>query len=455
MTLLAQLQASVLGKVLFIGVLILTLLVPLTMIESLIAERAQRYQGARAEIARNWGQAQTIGGPIFVLPYRYKTQSFGQSIKGSDELYVLPEDLAIDGDATVETLKRGIYEVPVYSADLRITGRISVPDLSTRYDDLEILWDRAEIALPVSDARSIRERVELASDGAATAFESGAPRVAGFGPLLVARYAELGRGALSAPLPFSVRIKLGGTGSLSFLPLGDMTQVSLKSNWPSPSFSGAYLPEQREVTGDGFTASWRVLAVGRNFPSSWRRSDGAVEVSSTFGAQLAVPVGVHDAALRSAKYGVLLIGLTFAAYFLFELFAPLRLHALQYLLIGCANCVFYLLLLALAEHAGFGVAYLASAAASTLLIVAYTAAVLRSARRAVPIAALLGATYSYLYVTVRAEAYALLLGALGTFAALAAFMYATRRVDWHRLGGTPRGADEGNASAALPAGAHT
>ena len=146
--------------------------------------------------------------------------------------------------------------------------------------------------------------------------------------------------------------------------------------------------------------------------------------------QLITPVGIHEAALRAAKYGVLIVGLTFIAYFLFELFAPLRLHAFQYLLIGLANCVFYLLLLALAEHIGFGPAYFASAVAATALITSYSGAVLRSLRRAVPIGGLLTALYGYLYVTLKAEDYALLFGALGVFTALAAFMYLTRRIDW-------------------------
>jgi inner membrane protein len=256
----------------------------------------------------------------------------------------------------------------------------------------------------------------------------------------VARYAELGRGAPSAPLAFSLDVRFGGSSSLRFLPLGGVTRATMKSNWASPSFGGANLPEQRTVTADGFNASWRVLDIGRSFGSSWKRSNGvpASVDATSFGASLITPIGVHAASLRSVKYGVLLIGLTFAAYFLFELFAALRLHALQYLLIGMANCVFYLLLLALAEQVGFALAYVASAVASTTLISTYSAAVLRSMRRAVPIGALLGTMYAYLYVTLRAEDYALLFGAVGTFAALATFMHVTRRVEWHRLSFGPR-----------------
>jgi inner membrane protein len=174
-----------------------------------------------------------------------------------------------------------------------------------------------------------------------------------------------------------------------------------------------------------------VLDLGRGYPSNWQRSapPPLIEMSS-FGVELITPVGIHAAAMRATKYGVLILSLTFVAYFLFELFAALRLHALQYLLIGLANCVFYLLLLALAEHVGFGPAYAASAVASTALITSYSGAVLRSLRRAAPIGTLLTALYGYLYVTLKAEDYALLFGALGVFAALAGFMYLTRRVDW-------------------------
>ncbi len=436
MTLFQSLQTSVTGKVLLIGLLILTLLIPLGMIETLIAERAQRYEGARAEIASTWGGAQVIGGPILVVPFRFTRMSFAQPVTVEDELYLLPEELEIASDARVTTRKRGIYAVPVYTARVQLSGRFAAPSTPTDYDDLEILWNQAQISLPVSDARSIKEPVRFTADGASATFQPGGTRVAGFGPQLVARYAELGRGAPSAPLAFSLDLTLDGSRALKFLPLGATTRVTMTSNWPSPSFGGAYLPEQPPIiTAAGFTASWRVLDVGRAFASTWRRSApflGSIEESS-FGAALITPIGVHEASLRAAKYAVLLIGLTFAAYFLFELFAKLRLHALQYLFIGIANCVFYLLLLALAEQIGFLFAYLASAAASTALIGLYSAAVLRSMRRALPVGALLGAMYSYLYVTLRAEDYALLFGAVGCFASLAALMYVTRNVDWHRL----------------------
>lgn len=427
-------SASVTGKVLFIAFLILALLIPLAMIEGLVLERSQLYQTARDDIGRAWGQAQTIGGPILIVPFAYTRYVSGQAVIVLDELYLLPEQLELTGTADAEPRRRGIYEVPVYTARLRASGRFAPVTLGSEYQDLQIRWEQAVIALPITDARSVREPIVLASGNGTTVFEAGGERIAGFGPLLVAPYAALNLGALTAPQAFSFELVLGGTGTLKFLPLGDETRVAVTSNWASPSFVGAFLPSERSVDAGGFTAEWRVLDLGRGYASSWRRSDVPPPppdvAASAFGAALITPVGIHEAALRATKYGVLILGFTFVAYFLFELFAPLRLHALQYLLIGLANCVFYLLLLALAEHIGFEAAYVASAIAATALITSYSGAVLRSLRRAVPIAGLLAALYGYLYVTLKAEDFALLFGALGVFVALAAFMYLTRRIDW-------------------------
>jgi inner membrane protein len=427
-----NLSGSVTGKVLFIGVLILVLLIPLGMIEGVVHERAQRYDEARADIARAWGAAQTIGGPILVVPFTYTRFVNGQSVAIRDELYLLPEQIEYDGRVEAEQRRRGIYKIPVYTARLRVTGRFPAVGLGTEYTDLDILWNQAQIALPITDARSVREPIALASGNGTTVFEAGGVRVPGFGPQLVAPYAALQLGALTAPQAFSYELVLGGTGALQFLPLGDETGVAVTSTWASPSFVGAFLPSDRNIDASGFTAEWRVLDFGRGYPSAWKRTDppAFVAEASAFGAELITPVGIHEAALRATKYGVLILGFTFVAYFLFELFAALRLHALQYLLIGLANCVFYLLLLALAEHIGFGPAYVTSAVASTALITSYSGSILSSLRRAAPIGALLTALYGYLYVTLKAEDYALLFGALGVFTVLAGFMYLTRRVDW-------------------------
>jgi inner membrane protein len=448
MDLVRYFETSITGKALFIGAIVLMLLIPLGMIGRLIAERGQRHDAASAAVASTLG-SQTVGGPILIVPFRAANSG---DPAASDELYLLPEELDIASDSKTKSVARGIYKIPVYEAHIRIRGRIPLPPAATLNSDREYLWDQAVVALPISDARSIREPVRFTAGGASASFQFGGTRGGSFGPQLVARYADLGLGALSAPLEFSVDVATGGSNWLGFLPLGATTRVTATSDWPSPSFRGAYLPEGRDVTDKGFTATWRVLDFGRAFPPRWKRSD-PVEVFSgdsiEFGAALIDPIGVHEATLRAAKYGVLLIGLCFAVYFAFELLASLRLHALHYLLIGMANCVFYLLLLALAEQIGFGLAYLVSAGACAALITLYSVAVLRSVLRALPIGVLLAALYAYLYVTLRAEDYALLLGALGTFGTLAGVMYFTRHVDWRAVRIVPRKeADRGLGAAA-------
>jgi inner membrane protein len=468
-------RGGVTGKVLFIGLLALVLLVPAKLIEALVAERSGRLESARSEIGNRWGRAQTVGAPMLVLPFRHTALVGDEERRVRDALVVLPESLAVDARVEPMTLRRGIFEVPVYTAFLTIRGALPAPELDPRYLDVELLWSEAEIAMSLSDSRAIAEPVRMRLDGAEAEFETDAgaacppplpnalvapgaqsvPRVVA-GPLnafafppvparvrlcddlgarLIVPYSAFGLAPPTTARGFSLEIAVRGTEELRFLPLGDVTDVRLESAWPTPSFDGAYIPIERSVTGGGFNATWRVPAVGRGYPSSWLRSAGYEQAleESAFGVGLVSRLGVHATSLRAAKYAILFVGLIFLAYFMFEVFAGLRLHAMQYLAVGAANCLFFLLLLAIAEHLGFGIAYLASALASTVLITGYSAAILGAGRRALYVSGSLVLVYAYLYVTLRNDDYALLIGSLGLFAMLATFMMLTRRVDWFAL----------------------
>ncbi len=428
-------QRSVSGKVLFIAALVLVLLIPMGMIKGVVNERAYLLRSAHADIASAWGNAQTIGGPILVVPYRYTRLLSGISVTARDELYVLPQELRFEGEVRTEIRYRGIYQVPVYTAELRVSGILPPPEFGDDPPDREILWEEAHIALPISDARPIKEAVRLTLGDRTADFAPGGTRVAGFGQQLSVPYAALGLASFIEAQAFSFDLTLGGTGELKFLPLGDTTDVTLTSPWPSPSFMGAYLPEMREVTESGFSATWHVLNLGRGYPSSWQESRFAPHTiaNSAFGVDFIVPIGIYEASTRAVKYAVLFIGISFLIYFLFEIFAGLRLHPLQYLLLGLANCMFYLLLLALSEHLPFGLAYFMSAAASTTLISVYSSAVLGARRRVVPVAAALAVMYTTLFMMLQAEDFALLSGTLALFVVLALFMYMTRAIDWYEL----------------------
>ncbi|HEY5623973.1 MAG TPA: cell envelope integrity protein CreD [Gammaproteobacteria bacterium] len=433
-----QVLHSVSGKAIFIAALILALLIPVKMIEGVVDERAWSMAAAVDDIAGAWGGDQIIGGPILVVPFRYTTMRGGVSASVRDELYVLPTELAYTGDVTTEIRYRGIYEVPVYTAQLTITGTLPAVNVELDYDDVAIDWEHVTLVLPISDARSVRQAVELVVEDVTADFEPGGTPVAGFGQQLSVPYAALGLDRLDVDRAFSFELTLSGLGGLGFLPLGDTTSVELSSAWPSPSFAGAYLPESREVSDAGFSASWNVLHLGRGYPSRWYRSlysPHSIE-SSAFGVDLIVPAGVYQSSARAAKYAILFIGLSFLIYFVFELSTEIRLHPLQYLLVGLANCMFYLLLLAVSEHTGFAIAYFLSAVASTALVAAYSSAVLGVRDRVVPVVVALATMYIYLFVTLRAENYALLSGTFILFVVLAFFMFATRRVDWYALDGT-------------------
>jgi inner membrane protein len=265
-------------------------------------------------------------------------------------------------------------------------------------------------------------------------FVPGGVQVHGFPPQVVA---PIGRNIdaekLRQALPFTINLELNGSESLQFLPAGDTTSVELRSSWPSPSFSGNYLPEARDITAEGFRASWRVSSIGRELPSMWTGAAGAAGASheSYFGVDLYMPLSVYRLTERATKYGVLFLGLTFVTYFLFEVVAGLRLHPLQYLLVGFANSLFYLLLLSLAEHIGFGLAYLVSCLGSCGLIIGYSWSVLGSRGSAAIMSAVLLLLYSFLYMTLKAESFALLAGTIGLWVSLAAIMYLTRRIDWY------------------------
>ncbi len=434
---LQRLRASVTVKLLFIGFLVLLLLIPMGMIESVVYERNHLYFSAKQNIMNAWGRAQTVGGPVLTLPYRM-TVSDDKGIERVRQslAHFLPKRLSIRGHLDSETRYRGIYQVPVYTADLKLSGRFALPDIARLgINPEDVDWDEAFLSVAIADARGIKNPMALRSNRGGGTFEPAGVKVRGFDPQVVVPITGLGEATDSSDIQFAFDLELSGTEKLTFLPVGDRTEVQLTSAWPSPSFVGAYLPERRDIDAKGFSAEWKVLHLGRNYPGAWR--DGQVPAkriaTSAFGVNLFVPVSTYQKTTRAAKYAILFIGLSFLAYFMFEVFGNLRLHPLQYLLVGFANCLFYLLLLSLSEHASFGLAYAASAAASTALVVGYSASILGNRSHVLSMLALLAGLYTFLYVTLRAEQYAMLIGAVALFAILATIMYLTRRLDWYRV----------------------
>jgi len=233
---------------------------------------------------------------------------------------------------------------------------------------------------------------------------------------------------------FSIPIKINGSEYLSFEPVGKSTSVNIRSDWHSPSFEGAFLPDQREISANGFTAQWQVLDLNRPYPQQWKNTEVATFGNSGMAVRLIKPVDEYLKNTRSAKYAILVIGLTFMLYFFFEVLRKLFIHPFQYLLVGLALTIFYMLLLSLSEHVGFNNAYLISSFATIGLICGYSFSVLRLRRLVFQLFGLLVAIYGFIFVLLQLEDFALLAGSIGVFIALAAVMYGSRKVDWYNLG---------------------
>lgn len=435
----ADLRTSVSLKALVIGLLILLLLIPVAMIRGVIGDRVAIGIQAQQDIVQSWGGEQVVGGPILVLPYEHvEITDYGGHVRRAGQVQILPESLIVDVELASEMRQRGVHDVPVYTARTTMNATFAAPDLSgLGIDNAQIQWDRAVIAMSISDARAARNAPQLAIDGEPVRFAPAGTPIAQLpsqltAPLSFYRSQE-NRGT---PLRVSIEFEVSGTQSYKVQPLGDETLVSMRADWPDPSFVGAFLPESHDVTRSGFTAEWRTTSLGRNLPAMWL--DGDLQSNTVEAAQLGValfvPIDLYRLTDRATRYAVMFIGLTFVAYFLFEVLGGLRLHPLQYLLVGFGNAIFYMLLLSLAEHMGFGASYLLSAAASAGLISGYSLSILGSKRNSALMLGILSLLYGLLYLTLQAETYAMLAGTIGLWCSLALIMYLTRRIDWYTIG---------------------
>lgn len=425
-------------RVLMLGLLTLLLMWPLEMIRALIAERALRGAEVEAEIAAQWGGAQRIAGPVLAVPYLYRILPDDErSPTERGYAYFLPDTLNITGTLATERRHRSVYEVLVYAGDLTLGGTLPQPDFGdTAVAETAILWSEATLLLGVADMGGVRD-LAVTLDGQRVEAKPGLGRVPLFPAGVSVRLDKL-VSAETGPRKFSIRLRFDGTGSLEFLPFGKQTEVAITADWPHPDFAGSFLPVERNIGAGGFTSRWQVSALARGYRQAWLSQDLDFSTldPAAFGVRLVEPGDAYQQADRIGKYGVLVLALTFATIFVFGVLRSTRTHFVQYLMVGAAIALFYLLLLALAEQLAFPRAYLAAALAVLLLNGLYVGRTVSRAAGAT-LALLLAAVYGFLYVLLQAESLSLLMGAIGLFVVLALAMYLTRNVDWHALGGKP------------------
>lgn len=440
---------SVVLKMVLIGVLLLVFLIPLHMIRALIEERSVTRLEAEGEIIGRWGGEQIVAGPVLVVPYLKRSEDEkGKIEEYVEEAYFLPDTLEIRGSVDTEKRSRGIYEVTVYTADLQVAGSFAAPDLDEwRIADRDVVWENAALIVELPDMRGLQKRVTLQWDSQSIPFSAGQGQIGLYtgeihaalgGPILQSDHRE----PPDVPVHnFSFDLHLQGGSSLSFVPLGEETRVELASSWASPSFNGAFLPAERTVGERGFKADWYVLSLNRSYAQKWLHGQMQSQaiLESIFGVELMIPVDTYLKSLRSVKYGILFVLLPFLIFFLFEVASGRRVHPFQYLLVGFAVCLFYLLLVSVSEHLSFDWTYLLASVTTILLITFYSSAVLAAWRRAWVLALVLAAGYLFLYAALKSEDYALLIGSLGLFVILAGVMVLTRGIDWYKVGSRRKG----------------
>jgi inner membrane protein len=408
------------------------LLIPLNMVNDLVYERAERSRQVESDLAGQWGSEQTVAGPVLLVPYTvWQIPANGGAAQAATHYaHVLPERLTVAAGVDPEHRYKSIYDVLLYASRIHLEARFAPPDLAGKnVAPGDIRWSDASLVLGVSDSRGVRG-LAATLDGKTMTMLPGTPKGALFP---VGAHARLGD---SGPTGHAVAIDLtlDGIRRLAFLPVGSDSAITLESPWPHPDFVGGFLPAERTIRPDGFAARWSISALSRAYPVLWlddeldfaKVDDGAV------GVRLVQPGDAYQQADRVTKYGVLVIALTFAAIFLVGLWRGGQAHPVQYALVGAALCLFYLLLLSLAEHIAFGWAYLIAAVVDLAMVALYVGATVGRIA-GWTLAGLLALVQGYIYVLLGLEDYALLAGTVGLLVMLTVIMVLTRRIDWYAL----------------------
>ncbi len=454
-------QRPLLYKALIVGALILLIGLPLLLVHSTISERMSYHAEAVRSIAADSVREQSIVGPLLVIPYtdEYEEEQVVEAEPAKTRLVkrsvsrhklVFPNDLQVKGSVDTDQRYRGIHKVLVYSSQHAFAGDFILPtqdSLERSKPDSRLTVGQAYVALAIEDVRGIRNIPKLAWNGAQIEFEQGTGLIA----LKNGLRAPVDAGDLrqAATVRFAFDLGLDGIERLHFVPLAKNNEIALQSKWPHPQFGGRFLPaaKTRKVDANGFSATWNISALASNaqqqliqLENSGYRTDNApsgnaaLENIDYFSVGFIEPVDIYSQAERAVKYGLLFVALTFAAFFLFELLKQLPIHPVQYLLVGLALVLFFLLLVSLSEHIRFVHAYLIASSACILLIGFYLSYALRDWRRGMGFGAALTVLYGVLFGLLQSENNALVMGSILLFGVLTAIMIATRKVDWYQVG---------------------
>lgn len=431
-----DLKSSVMLKIFVIAALVIILMVPTTLVQFLITDRENVQNDAINEVSTSWSMGQTIVGPYITIPYIDQTVVMSDSTRKvvtvNKTLFVLPNQLNINGDILPETRYRGIYEVVVYDSKLNLKGNFEEIDFEELGVKPEwLLLDQAKLNVGITDLKGIENQIELKWNDSLN----------NFNPSIVSKSENVNSG-INSPIEISLTDSIGynfefnlnlkGSQHIFFTPVGKTTITNLKSSWDTPSFSGKFLPDTRNTNENGFTAAWKILHLNRNYPQMWLDDDYIMD-NEIFGTNLMLPVDNYTKSDRVIKYAILFIVLTFLAFFFVEVMNKVYIHPIQYLLVGLSLVVFYVLLVSFSEHLLFNLAYWLATILTLVLISGYTWAITKSKAVGGVILGILSLLYMFIFTIIQLEDYSLLIGSIGMFVILAFVMFTSRKIDWYKV----------------------
>lgn len=411
------------AKMIMVGFLTLVLLIPLAFVSELINERNQRHLDVISETTSKWGEDITIYGPIIKVPYYDSTQ------KKYLYAYFFPNELINKSNSKMEPpLERSIYKSNVFSTQMKMTGKFGGADFSKMaIAESNIYWDKARIILSTNSLKGLKEETKITIAGKTLTFE---PNSNGDDTNII-ETSFINFKEIAQNQSFSVSMTINGSNRINIIPIGKTSTITMKSDWNSPSFGGFQSPVTRKVTSNGFTATWKVLHFNRSFA---QEHFGKLPNLDQYGCQteFITPVDEYQQNERAAKYGFLVIGLTFLIFFLIQAISKISIHIFQYTMIGIALVMFYTLLISITEHSSFTTAYLIAGSSVVAMITFYSVSILKDRKFPIFIGAALTLLYSFIYVIIQLEDYALLVGSIGLFLILAAVMYFSRKIEWNK-----------------------
>ncbi|MEJ2615776.1 MAG: cell envelope integrity protein CreD [Ignavibacteriaceae bacterium] len=422
---------SIIIRIVISTFIILLLIVPLTMIQSLITERQKNRQTVIKEISQSWADSQIVAGPILCLVKdQLKENREGKKVLQKNKYYLLPESLNIKSEVYPEKRHRGIYEVILYKTAIKVTGSFDLNNLQKiKYDDIINNSGEEYISFNITDLKGVEDSIFLNWNGQTIEVNPGLRNrdifKNGF-------YSDIKIENGIKKYNFELTLHLKGSENLQFIPMGKITEVHMNSGWNNPSFTGEFLPSSRNLSSKGFNAEWKINQFNRNYPQEWYNETYNLYPSS-FGVKLLIPVDEYQKTMRTSKYGILIILLTFVSFFMIEIFNKKPLHPVQYLLIGLSLVIFYSLLLALSEYMLFEYSYLISSVLVIGLISFYTKNIYSKTGLGISIGGMLILFYGFMYTILQLQDYSLLLGTLALFIILAGIMFLTRKINWYEV----------------------